>query len=134
MVKNLPIILSWFTKILTHYSYFIPIYHLLFLLILVIFIVSMIIMCTIHMVTYIGQQDVVIADFLQNLHEILLPLSTSISSPSLGLRQICRHNNKHNGLACYTSIIHRLMLSNRTISVKHTIKLTTIFSNRTVRV
>ena len=51
MLKSLPIIFSWISQNFNH--------HLLFLIILVDFIVSMIIMSTIHMQNcYIGEQDI----------------------------------------------------------------------------
>ena len=48
---------------------------------------------------------------------------------TIGLYQISLHKNKHNGLACYASIMlaywidimkYKSILSNRTVSVKHT--------------
>ena len=80
MLKILPIILSQTSQI------FDPLFlhhHLLFLLILVIFIVSVIIMSTVHTVTFILMNRILpVQMFLQNLHEILLPSLTSSPSSS----------------------------------------------------
>ena len=64
MLKSLPIIVSEISQNLTHYSFLFLYHHPLFLIILVDFIVSMIIMSTIHMQNcYIGEQNDISADF-----------------------------------------------------------------------
>ena len=40
-----------------------------------------------------------------------------VMSLQLGLCQICQHNKKHNGLACYASIMLNTIFSNRTVRI-----------------
>ena len=56
------------------------------------------------------------------------------SRMNVGLRQICWHNKKHNGLVYYASIMLRSILSNRTVRVSTLVNYRSIFSNRTVTV
>ena len=65
------------------------------------------------------------------------------SRMNVGLRQICWHNKKHNGLVYYASIMlaywvdnikYRSILSNRTVGVSTLVNYRSIFSNRTVTV
>ena len=75
MLKNLPIILS---RISQNFDPLFSNHHLLFLLIPVIFIVSVVIMSTIHMVTTVLENRMSsVQTFLQNLHKVLLLSCTS---------------------------------------------------------
>ena len=65
------------------------------------------------------------------------------SRMNVGLRQICWHNKKHNGLVYYASIMlaywvdnikYRSILSNRTVRVSTLVNYRSIFANRTVTV
>ena len=87
-------------------------------------------------------------------HNVLLPIHSwavailevksrggQSSRMNVGLRQICWHNKKHNGLVYYASIMlaywvdnikYRSILSNRTVRVSTLVNYRSIFSNRTV--
>ena len=65
------------------------------------------------------------------------------SRMNVGLRQICWHNKKHNGLVYYASIMlaywvdnikYRSILSNRTVGVSTLVNYRSTFSNRTFTV